>query len=352
MSDPNQHLGTFRRQPVTVTVASGGLLIHPHAATQSDTPAVLHYSDLRLTHTDPAYFSHGPDVLALQDSRIINEIARANPEAFQKLRGAPTANPWNWIWITIGSIAAALWLTWAYLIPAAAGALANTIPVEWEERLGKSVESGFLSESGECTAPDAKRAIEEIVQRLDRAKPSAYKFQVRISNSKEVNAFAAPGGHIVVLRGLMEAANSPEEVAGVLAHEMEHVRQRHVTRGLFRQLTLSALAGMIFGDAGALGSVVQGLGSLKFQREDEASADREGMRNLAAADLDPKAMIDFFRTLKKDEGDLPAMAEYLSNHPDTDARIEELEKLASDLHVTHRPLASDVNWSQTKLACK
>ena len=344
---PNSFAGNMGGQAVEVRVASGGLLVETGGLQN-----VWHYGDLRLTHFEPARFVYQQQVLEVADSRIFAHIERANAEAFQKLRGDVTAQPWNWVWISIGAIVLALWVTWVYLIPAVAAGLASRVPVSWEERLGRSVQSGFLGETGECTAPQATRAMEEIVARLDRAKPSAYRFRVKISKSDEMNAFAAPGGHVVVLKGLMEKADSPEQVAGVLAHEMEHVRQRHVTRGMFRQMTLSVLASLIFGDAGSMGSVVRGLGSLKFQREDEASADREGMRNLAAAGVDPQAMISFFRKLQKQEGDMPKMAEYLSSHPDTEARIDELQKLAAELDVRPRALQADANWAQTRMACR
>jgi Zn-dependent protease with chaperone function len=339
--------GVLDGRPVTVRVASGGLVIGAEGAER-----VWLYSDLRLTHVEPVRFQYQHQSLQMADARVLAHIERENVEAFKRMSGDILASPLNWVWLTIGGIVAGLLITWFYLIPAFAGVLANRVPVSWEDKIGESVERSFLLETGECKEQPAVQAVEEIVRRLDRAAPSDYKFRVSISNSAEMNAFAAPGGHIVVLRGLMEAADTPEEVAGVLAHEMEHVRQRHVTRGMFRQLTLSALFALIFGDAGAAGSIVKGLGSLQFQREDEAAADREGMRNLASAGMDPKAMISFFRKLKKQEVDMPRMAEYLSSHPDTQERIAALEQMAGELRVNERPLESRATWLQTRGLCK
>ena len=94
------------------------------------------------------------------------------------------------------------------------------------------------------------------------------------------------------------------------------------------------------------------LGSLQYQRADEAAADEEGMRNLAEAGIDPMAMISFFGKLRKQEGDMPRMAQYFSSHPDTQGRIEALEKLAGELRVHDRPLESRATWLQTRGLCK
>jgi beta-barrel assembly-enhancing protease len=242
-------------------------------------------------------------------------------------------------------------LIWLQAIPRLAAALAGQVPVAWEEHLGQQVSDGVIANTGECKDPRLRDALEEVVRRLSEAKPSPYHFRVRISRSEEVNAFAAPGGYIVVLRGLIEKADSPEEVAGVLGHEMEHVRQRHVTRGLMRSFTMYAVIGMLMGDPGTLGRIVQQMGALRFQREDEASADREGMRTVAAAGIDPAGMIGFFEKLSQQEGSSSSLPTYLSTHPDTKARLEELRRLAKNLKVRPRPLDSAGDWAALRKAC-
>jgi predicted Zn-dependent protease len=293
----------------------------------------------------------GVEALVVEEAGLVEALARANPESFQKMRGDWMASAWNWVWLGAGLVALVALVAWFEVIPLIASAMAGAVPESWEDNLGRGVSEQFLRQAGECKDERVTAALREMVTRLDRAKPTAYQFRVRVSRSGDVNAFAAPGGHVVVMRGLLEKADTPEEVAGVLAHEMEHVRQRHVTRGLMRSATVSALASMVFGDIGTLGSAVEYMGKLQFQREDEASADREGFANLVAARIDPRGMTDFFGKLSQMEGKGPALATYLSTHPDTKARQEEIERMLARVTVHPSPLRSRADWTAIRTAC-
>ena len=114
-----------------------------------------------------------------------------------------------------------------------------------------------------------------------------------------INAFAAPGGQVVILRGLLEKTASPEQLAGVLAHELQHVYQRHTTRAILEQTATTFLLSAISGDlSGGLAWGLEGartLGSLHYSRTHEREADIEGLRMMQAARLDPAAMISLLR---------------------------------------------------------
>ncbi len=201
-------------------------------------------------------------------------------------------------------VAAGLYF-WA--IPAAAKIAAARVPVSWEESLGESVVEQLVPQDSRCDEPNVNRIVSDLTARLSAAASSPYTFRVAVVRVPVVNAFAAPGGHIVVFQGLIEQTRRPEELAGVLAHEFEHVIQKHTTRMLLQKTTAGLMISAMTGDvSGAItfgASAAHALGTLSYNRAMEQEADVEGMKLLAAAGIDPAAMIDFFETLKTKSGE-------------------------------------------------
>jgi predicted Zn-dependent protease len=170
----------------------------------------------------------------------------------------------------------------------------------------------------------------------------------------DVNALAAPGGQILVYRGLIERARSPEELAGVLAHEIEHVLHRHTTRAVIQHastgLLLTALTGDMTGPLAYGLESARVLGQLQYSRHAETEADRDGMKLLIAAAVAPEGMIGFFEDLST--GDHPRrVLRYLSSHPSTSDRITALRALASGAKQPARPVLSEAQWRDLKAIC-
>ncbi len=250
----------------------------------------------------------------------------------------------------VGLIAAA----YVWGLPAATGFAADRIPVAWEEQLGRSVVSHMAPPESRCEDPARLGAIEELVAKLVGPR-SRYRYRVSVVGEDVVNAFAAPGGYIVVFNGLLRRSGSPEELAGVLAHEIEHVEQRHATRALLRELSLKALVGLIAGDAQALGTAVSAAGTvagLSFRRQDEEAADTAGMARLARIHADPQGMIAFFRILEKEGPDVTGPLAYLSTHPRTADRIVRLRTLAARAEYKAVPLLPGRTWDDVKRICR
>ena len=134
------------------------------------------------------------------------------------------------------------------------------------------------------------------------ASTSPYRIRLSIVDAPAINAFAAPGGQVVILRGLLEKTASPEQLAGVLAHELQHVYQRHTTRAILEQTATTFLLSAISGDlSGGLAWGLEGartMGSLHYNRTHEREADVEGLRMMQAARLDPAAMISFYEVMR------------------------------------------------------
>ncbi|MFL6549010.1 MAG: M48 family metallopeptidase [Povalibacter sp.] len=218
-----------------------------------------------------------------------------------------------------------------------AGWVAERIPLQQEIELGDRAFADLRSSLSLRDEGPAYDAVKSLGQRLSQGSRFDYRFHVAADES--INAFALPGGIIVVHTGLISATHRAEELAGVLAHEIQHVEQRHSLRGAFKQLGLRGLWALVTGDVGAtvLGQAALELSTLQFSRSDESSADARGMDTLIEHDVDPRGMIDFFATMEKASG--PKPPPFLSTHPqDRDRQQALLARLAGAKQRSYPPL--------------
>ncbi|EQA44873.1 peptidase, M48 family [Leptospira broomii serovar Hurstbridge str. 5399] len=193
-----------------------------------------------------------------------------------------------------------------------------------------------------CSAPEINHVVDAIGKKLkDSADPFTYDIVVVQDNI--TNAFALPGGNIIIFTNLLSTTESPEELAGVIAHEMAHVRRRHGTRNEIRYLGNFLFLSL------AIGSGFEGvefienmdtfyeltsaaLFSQKFSREFEIEADREALENLKKSNITAEGMLHWFERLKvtqaKKEKEESSMniPDFLSSHPPTDERINVIRR--------------------------
>ena len=189
--------------------------------------------------------------------------------------------------------------------------------------------------------------VEDVGAQLAEAIPAelrhaGFRYTFDVVNQKDINAFALPGGPMFLNRGMMEAAKSEAEMAGVMAHEISHVALRHgtaqATKG--QKFQIGAVAGQILGAiiGGTAGSVISqgsqfGLGAyfLKYGREYERQADLLGAQIMARAGYDPREMANMFKTIQAEGGS--GGPEWLSSHPDPGNRYNAIVKEASMLRI-------------------
>jgi len=213
----------------------------------------------------------------------------------------------------------------------------NQLPVSWEQQFGDAAFDSMQRDLKIIHDPKWSNQLHAVTSRLvPTITNSAYPFRFYIVESKDLNAFAVPGGHVVVFTGLLKAVKRPEELAGVLAHEIAHVTERHSLRKLVEAAGLVLILQAVVGDAtGLIAAAKEGSELLlrqKFSRDFEREADDQGWKYLLAAKIDPRGMIDFFSTMQKELASNPAAAAvegtlgFLSTHPPTKERIERLEK--------------------------
>ena len=193
--------------------------------------------------------------------------------------------------------------------------------------------------------------IERIGQRLVSAIPGEFshpefRYSFKVVNMREINAFALPGGPMYLNRGMIEAAKSEGEMAGVMAHEISHIALRHGTAQATKAQKYSvlggigAIAGAVIG--GGLGSVI-GQGSqtavgvyfLKFGREYETQADILGAQIMARAGYDPRDLARMFQTIQQQGG--RGGPEFLSSHPNPENRYARINQEAQLLGVVRNP---------------
>jgi predicted Zn-dependent protease len=189
--------------------------------------------------------------------------------------------------------------------------------------------------------------VERIGARLVTAVPSrfrqpSFRYSFDVVNQRDINAFALPGGPMFVNRGMLQAARTDDEVAGVMAHELSHVVLRHGTlqAAKAQKFQLGALAGQVLGSivGGRTGQVISqgsqfGLSTyfLKYSREYEREADLLGAQIMARAGYDPRQMANMFRTIQQRGGG--SGPEWLSDHPDPGNRYAAINREATMLRV-------------------
>jgi predicted Zn-dependent protease len=191
-----------------------------------------------------------------------------------------------------------------------------------------------------------KGVAQKIFVSADKDRPGV-KWQVFvIDDPKQVNAFATPGGYLYVYTGLLMAADNEAQLAGVWGHESGHVVARHSAQQMVNQMGIETVIGIALGqNPNQLTQLASSLAEkgalLAYSREDETQADEYGARYSAQAGYDPHGIIQFFEKLKAMEGNQPAFAKYLSDHPATADRITHLQQYIAENHLSGTELGAE-----------
>ena len=222
------------------------------------------------------------------------------------------------------------------LFPATAAAWGE-FTLKDEKELGEKFNILIRARMPLVQDPEIVDYVTGIVNRLSKTMPpQPFPFTVSVIRHNAVNAFACPGGYIFVHTGLLLAMQHESEVAGVIAHEMAHVTQRHIAGRIENSQwvglisVLGALAGAFLGGQGGpaamAGSMAAGQSAmLNYSRGDEREADQVGMNYLTKAGYSPRGMVGAFEILSRKQwlmgGDIPS---YLSTHPGLLERVKDM----------------------------
>lgn len=348
------------RRPVTVRIARTGLELSPR---EGGAARFWPFTEIRQTQGTYAgevvRLERGGDLteaLLVEDVGFLRALHATSPEATRRFH-APGRRRRR-VALTAGAGAGVIALTVAlYLwgIPALAGIAAARVPVAWEASLGEAVVAHFVPAGKRCEDARRQQAVDTIVSALLRGAPGQpYQFRVAVVDDPTVNALAAPGGALVLFRGLLERTENAEELAGVLAHEIQHVLHRHGTRMVFQRASTGLLLAAVAGDvSGAMAfglETARTLGDLRHSRHNEEEADRDGLRMLVAAGIAPAGLIEFFRKMATREDATGGLPRYLSSHPASADRVERLTALAA-VAPPLPPLLPDHEWTDVKTMC-
>ena len=230
-----------------------------------------------------------------------------------------------------------------------AGFTVLSVPQEIE--IGREQNAQVRKRMAEVRDREVTAYVARIGQRLAKAAPGAkYPYSFQVADATDINAFSLPGGPVWINRGVLRAAGNESQVAGVLAHEIAHIAQRHaadqLTKTLLAKWSLGMLGAML-GNAGGAGTA-QAAGAmmangvfLKFSRDDETDADRVGLQIMTRAGWDPRGMIELFETLRREAARDPGAVEvFFSTHPSPQDRIARLRRAAAPARQAVRDTAA------------
>jgi Zn-dependent protease with chaperone function len=208
------------------------------------------------------------------------------------------------------------------------------ISVDTEIRIGNQLRDAMMKEGslyGERVDEEGSRKLQAFADRLELS--TNYPVRLTLVKSDVVNAYALPGGQVVVYQGILDKINTPEQLAALLAHETTHVNERHTLRSMLRHaahgIILSVLLGDASGVSGVLASRAGSLEGLRYSRTLEKEADNKGMELLLDNDISPAGMLELMQMLER-QGDIPGSLSFLSSHPMTKERVKEARRFMRD----------------------
>jgi beta-barrel assembly-enhancing protease len=296
----------------------------------------------------------GGATVFVAEGAFVRALAQAAPKLTAK------AQRWRMLWpgliVTVGAttIAAIMWF--ADVSPA--HGVAKMLPDKTRVAIGKEVIKSMSSGHATCQDTRGKEALAKLAARLSNATGSKKVFDVAVVDWDMVNAFAAPGEEIILMRGLIEKAESPDEVAGVLAHEMGHGLELHPETSIIRVLGLTAITEfMLGGSGGTLANLGLMLTQLGYSRQAEKQADRQALSILKKAEIDTKGFSDFFRrvakmtnekTDKKSGSESDDTFDMLRTHPSPADRLAVIE---AQPKYAATPALDVADWKALKRIC-
>lgn len=341
-----------RRRPVEIVLLAAGIDI----VQDGDVLAHWPYDDLRREASEGSDLNlacvSAPDLarLIVSDQALSDAIAARSP-----FLDKPTSSSETRGMVIVGwSLAAAisLVLTVLYLVPHVADRLAPLVPWSWEERLGRATDGQVRAIfSGEaCNAPDGRAALNKMMAALTAKADLPIPIVTQVIESSFPNAIALPGGRIYVFEPLLARAESPDEVAGVLAHEIGHVIGRDGLRRMIQTGGSSFLLGLLLGDVSGSGALILAgrmLIDSAYSREAESAADEFAARTMQSLGRPARPMGNFLLRLTGKQGG--GLGQMFAQHPLSEDRQERLAQYPTQASAPQ--ILSEREWRALKAIC-
>lgn len=291
--------------------------------------------------------------LILKDAKLLRALPCLKRRAPPKGRGRLAA------W-AVGAVAAVA-LQIGVLVPLLADNLAVFIPPKGERALGETtlghireaLDTTGLGEIPICEAPEGQAALAALTDRLTEGTDYADGLTVLVLDHSMVNAFALPGGYVVLFNGLIRAAEGPDGVTAVLAHEIGHVASRDPTRHALRSAGSIGVLGLLFGDFAGGAAVLflsERLISAQYSQAAETEADEFAYGLLENAGISPGGLGDMFETLQAKTGDRGGVQSHFLSHPSLGSRID-AARAAVDEEAKYTLSMSEQDWHALQDIC-
>lgn len=344
---------TAASRPARVTLGAQGLIIAIEGGRQSE---LWLYRELRPPERLPGRAGTRVTSRQAPDAQAIVEAAEFQAELARLLPRYGRLGRWRRHKGEIALVVAIVLVLGGLLvgIPYLSRSLAQLMPAAWDDKLGEIVERQIIQGRRICDAEPGVAALGTMLHELPYQERYGGPVSVRVVDLPMVNALAAPGGRVIVLRGLIDKAQSPDEVAGVLAHELGHVIEHHPTANAIRVFGVMTLLDLIMGDSATVLESLSRTGGLLLlfaqNRRDEAAADAVALKLLAEAGIDSAGLADFFARLDKRHGEVKDnVFNYLSTHPLTESRQREARQAAGR---GRRPALNADGWRALRTICE
>ncbi|MCB1379539.1 MAG: M48 family metallopeptidase [Alphaproteobacteria bacterium] len=289
--------------------------------------------------------------LIVDDAAFIAELLQRAPHLAGRVNPRKVGRAVLWF----GGGMAALLVAGYLVLQSAPQFLAKALPEAWRERVGAQIEASLTEQARQCMNPHGVSALAALTARITEGSPDLPPLAIRVYDIPVTNAFAMPGDRIVITAQLIARATRAEEVAGVLAHEIGHVINRHAEAQLIRATGLQLLIGLLTGGGGDTISSLAGLTAiLRYSRNAESEADSFAVTAMTAAEIDTLGLRQFFETLIKEEGTpstgtLGKIESVLASHPGTADRIRAIAPLPDG--VVARQVLTESQWNALKSIC-
>ena len=292
-------------------------------------------------------YSEAPDFLRALEGAGGNDVA----DALARLAGQTVSSRSRHLllWtVALGLLGTLLWVV-PRVFRGSVDSVVSALPYSVDEKIGQTVLEAMDPGGPEVDDPVVLDAVQTILDRLTpHAELEGATFVFRVIDNEQANAYALPGGFVTVFTGLLLEAETPEQVAGVLAHEIAHVTERHGLRRIAHSIGLFVGVQLVLGDTQGLLNIALELFTLgsvnDYSQDQETEADLVGVRMLHEARIDPTGLSDFFQWMRDEYGDVPESLSWISTHPMHEERIQAISAQVDGFEevVEYEPI--EVDW--------
>ncbi len=325
----------------------------------------------------PGIYGHAKE----KEARLYIDSAKEWKTLYARLPKSSKRNfllPTNWLSFILYAAMSVISLVFLFLLfPKIIENTAYLIPYKIERSIGRQAVEVMTRGKKTCVSIEGRAALLYAFEKLKAQTSRKITYEIRVVEDDFMpNAFAAPGGYIIIFSSVIDRAKTPDEVVGVLAHEIAHVELYHTTKGIVRSIGMQFVLSMITG-GNSIDNLAGFFSQMSYSRDDESAADMRGRNIMVKANMDPKGIRHFFenvhlweggvlgdikegnkKTVKNGKGeDENAIFRFMENplwnifstHPDTEMRIKNLKKMESNAQ--YLPALNKHQWQALKNIC-